>query len=223
MRIVFRVGLVALLCLLSHSALAGVIRGKLRVPTPPVISAAMNPYPGHSGALAGTHECTHGLATDAVIYVDHVPEAAESALAAAASGTPQLAQKDQAFMPRVVAIAAGTTVDFPNLDPIYHNVFSLSPVRRFDLGKYPNGSSRQVVFPKPGLVKVYCDIHSNMEAFVYVVPHHGFTRPSSSGDFALPDLPRGRYVLHSWHPDLGEQSVAVDVPKSGDVIANLDY
>ena len=100
-------------------------------------------------------------------------------------------QKDKQFIPHVLAIQSGTDVVFPNFDPIYHNVFSLSPSRRFDLGKYPRGSSRTVNFPKPGLVNVYCDIHSNMEAFILVLPHHGFTRPRASGEFRLPDLGEG--------------------------------
>jgi hypothetical protein len=114
-------------------------------------------------------------------------------------------------------------VDFPNLDPIYHNVFSLSPVRRFDLGKYPRGHSRQVTFPKPGLVNVYCDIHSDMEAFILVLPNHAFARPTRAGEFTLPDLPAGRYILKAWHPDLGERSETVEVPATGDVTADVEF
>jgi len=224
MKLISGVALVAFLCLLPGLVSAGVIRGTLSVASRPAISAAMNAYPGQASSIPGSHASTQGLASDAVVYVDQVPAKAEAELAAAvATECPRLAQKDQAFVPRVLAIATGTTVEFPNLDPIYHNVFSLSPVQRFDLGKYPNGSSRQVTFAKSGLVKVYCDIHSNMEAFVFILPHHGFARPSSSGEFALPDLPKGRYVLHAWHPDLGEQTKTVDVPADGSVVANLSY
>jgi plastocyanin len=183
----------------------------------------MNPYPGRADALPGARSGERGLASDAVVYVDHVPAAAESALAADSKARPRLAQKDQSFVPRVLAIAVGTRVDFPNLDPIYHNVFSLSPARRFDLGKYPRGSSRQVLFSKPGRVNVYCDIHSNMEAFVYVLPHHGFAQPSADGAFALPDLPAGRYVLHSWHPALGERGLPIEIPETGDLTVTLGY
>ena len=183
----------------------------------------MNAYPGRAGSMPGMHASPRGLASDAVVYVDHVPPGADSALAAAATPMPRLAQKDQSFVPRVLAIAVGTRVDFPNQDPIYHNVFSLSAARRFDLGKYPRGSSRQVLFSKPGLVNVYCDIHSEMEAFVLVLPHHGFARPSPSGEFTLPELPAGRYVLHAWHPDLGEQTVTLDVPEVGEITASLAF
>jgi len=216
--------LVALLWSAPSPATAGVIHGRLRVPvSAPPSAGSKNAYPGSAGSMAGMHDVERGLASDAVLYVDHVPAAAESALAAAAGPAPRLAQKDQMFVPRVIVVAANSNVEFPNQDPIYHNVFSLSPTRRFDLGKYPRGNSRTVNFPKPGLVNVYCDIHSNMEAFILVLPHHGFTRPRASGEFRLPDLPAGTYVLHAWHPDLGEQTVTVEVPEVGLVAADPSY
>jgi plastocyanin len=205
-------------------ASAGVIRGTLHVPAASTLSGtATNAYPGHADAIPGAKRTTRGQVTDAVIYVDRIPAEVESTLAAAKWNAPRLAQKDQMFVPRVVAIAAGSSVDFPNMDPIYHNVFSPSPTRRFDLGKYPKGSSRRVEFRKPGIVNVYCEIHSNMEAFVVVVPNHAFTRPSATGEFALPDLPAGSYDLHVWHPDLGTQTVTVQVPAEGDVAQSLNY
>lgn len=219
-----RVALVALLCAVPRSASAGVIRGTLHVPAHPALAAvSMDAYPGHANAMPGMSTPARGLVGDAIVYVDRVPAPAESALAALATTMPRLAQRDQAFAPRVLPIAVGTRVDFPNMDPVYHNVFSFSPARRFDLGKYPRGSSRQIVFEKPGLVKVYCDIHSSMEAFVLVLPHHAFTQPSPSGDFALPELPAGRYVLHAWQPDLGDVNMTVDVPRTGDVTASLSF
>ena len=216
--------LIAVLCLMAPTAHAGIIHGMLRVPSAMSVSTRpMNAYPGQAGSMAGMPATLRGVVTDAIVYVDHVPALAESALKESSAAKPRLAQKDQAFVPRVLAVAVGTQVGFPNQDPIYHNVFSLSPVRRFNLGKYPRGSSRDVLFNKPGLVNVYCDIHSDMEAFVLVLPHHGFVQPLLSGEYQLPDLPAGRYVLRVWHPDLGDLSTTVDVPTKGDVTANLSY
>ena len=79
-----------------------------------------------------------------------------------------IAQKDEQFVPHVVAVTVGSTVAFPNQDPIFHNVFSLSRGASFNLGRYPSGSSRSRVFTKPGIVKVFCDIHSQMSAVVRV-------------------------------------------------------
>ncbi len=202
-------------------ARAGVIRGMVHVSSAVAArSIAPNPYPGRAASLPGLHGTMRGAVTDAVVYVERVPAAAESALAHSGQH-PRLAQKDQAFVPRVVPVAVGTAVDFPNLDPIYHNVFSLSPARRFDLGKYARGKSKTVVFDRTGLVNVYCDIHSDMEAFVLVLPHHAFTQPDAGGAFALPDLPAGRYQLKVWHPDLHETSRVVDVPATGTVTVDL--
>lgn len=208
----------------ADSVVAGVIRGTLVVPTRSEASPpAMNPYPGRASSMTGVQPRTRGLATDAVVYVDQVPARAESVLAATRAPVPRLAQKDQAFVPRVLAIAVGTRVDFPNLDPIYHNVFSLSPPRRFDLGKYPRGQSRTVVFPRPGLVQVFCDIHSTMAAFVLVLPHHAYTQPSADGAWALDGLPPGRYELRAWHPDLPEMVRAVDLPETGEARLDLAF
>ena len=220
----FLIGSLFTLVVMGHAPLmAGVIHGTLKVPTFVAAQAAMNPYPGRANSMPGHHSKATGGVVDAVIHVDHVPAATESVLAAAARTRLQLAQSNQAFVPRVLAIAVGEAVDFPNQDPIYHNVFSLSAVRRFDLGKYPRGKSRRVQFPRPGLVNVYCDIHSDMEAFVLVLPHHGFARPSSSGVFQLPNLPAGQYTVRVWHPDFGERTAKVAVPETGMVAVDLDY
>ena len=205
-------------------ASAGVIHGTLVTPSGGArASRGMNAYPGRVSAMPAAMGAMHGLLADAVIQVDHVPAPAESALAAQIEVVPKLAQKEQTFVPRVTVVAAGSRVDFPNMDPIYHNVFSLSPTKRFDLGKYPRGQSRSVLFNKPGLVNVYCDIHSDMEAFVLVLPHHGFTRPRVNGTYALPDLPPGHYVLRAWHPDLGTVERDVDIPPEGDVTVDIRF
>ncbi len=215
---------IVMACAMGTPASAGVIRGTLRVPANVSQSApAANAYPGHAAALPGNHMITRGLVNDAVIYLESIPPAVNDALATTAPPPLRLAQRDQMFAPRVVAVAAGGAVDFPNQDPIYHNVFSLSPIKRFDLGKYPKGSSRRVEFRKTGLVNVYCDIHSNMEAFIMVVPNRAYARPAANGEFALPDIPAGSYALNVWHPDLGTRTSTVEVPATGDVVVSLSY
>lgn len=212
---------IALLAPVSAHA-TGVIRGIVRVPVSgSSSSSASDPYPGRAGSLPGVHGPARGRPGDTVIYVERLPAATESTLARGRS-VPKLSQKDQSFVPRVLPIGVGDAVDFPNLDPIFHNVFSLSPVRRFDLGKYPRGQSKRLTFTRRGLVNVYCDIHSDMAAFILVLPHHGFTQPDLQGRYAMPALPPGRYTLHAWHPDLTEQRREVDVPARGDVTLDLD-
>ena len=183
---------------------AAVLRGTLTVPATAPHPHTMNAYPGHADAMASHKMSPRGAVVDAVLWLERVPAAAESALAALpVPPRPRLAQKDQCFMPRVVSVSVGGAVEFPNQDPIYHNVFSVSTTRRFDLGKYPQGQSRSVTFPKAGLVNVYCDIHSDMAAFVRVTPNRAYAQPAASGEWALPEVPPGRYTLHVWHPDFG--------------------
>jgi plastocyanin len=202
------------LALLAHAAPAlgdASLAGRLTVPSRSSSpTARANPYPGRVASLAHAAPARLGAASDAVIYVETVPE--KLVLPNPATTPPELVQKDQTFLPRVVAVQVGTTVEFPNRDPIYHNVFSVSPAKRFDLGKYPKGQSRRVRFDKPGLVQVFCDIHSDMAAFVLVVPHHVFARPDAEGRFRLPALSDGSYRLRSWHPDFGELVRDVALP-----------
>ena len=171
--------------------------------------------------MPGNHMITRQQASDAVIYVEAIPAEINAALAATAPPPPRLAQKDQMFAPRVVAIAAGGAVDFPNQDPIYHNVFSVSPAKRFDLGKYPRGSSRSVVFQKPGIVNVFCDIHSDMSAFIVVVPKSAWARPAADGHYAIKGLPAGRYTLQWWHPDFTGGSATVEVSADGETTQDV--
>jgi plastocyanin len=204
-------------------ASAGVIRGSIRTPGTSTPAPAMNAYPGRAGALPGRSAPVRGRVTDAVIYVARIPAAAESGLARAPRERAQLAQSQEAFVPRVVVVPRGRSVDFPNRDPIYHNVFSLSPTKRFDLGKYRQGQSKAVLFDRTGLVKVYCDLHAEMEAFVLVVPNHAFAQPGSDGAFELPDLPAGGYELRAWHPDLHEIVRTVQIPAGGDASVELSF
>jgi len=123
----------------------------------------------------------------------------------------QIRQEHESFVPRVVAITRGSTIDFPNGDPFFHNVFSLSGAGTFDLGRYPNGQSRARQFTRPGLVKVYCHIHSQMSATILVLDHPYFATPGDDGAFVLPAVPAGQYVLVAWHERVGEQKTRVTV------------
>ena len=206
-------------CLAPAVAEAGVLHGTLRVVSPARVQRMSDPYAGRASSMPGPHDMMTGRAEDAVIAIESVPAGADSS---PRGPVPRLAQKDQCFLPRVLAIAVGDAVDFPNLDPIFHNVFSLSPVRRFDLGKYPRGQSRRVVFPKVGLVNVFCDIHSNMAAYILVLPNRWYAQPDEAGAWKLPPLPAGSYSVRVWHPDLPEIHRTVTVPATGSVALNLE-
>jgi plastocyanin len=112
-------------------------------------------------------------------------------------------QKNKEFVPDLLAIPSGSTVSFPNLDPIFHNVFSLSKPREFDLGNYPMNKTRLVTFPKPGIVFVNCHLHPNMTAVIVVTPNSFFTRSDGTGHFAIAGIPRGDYTVVAWHKAAG--------------------
>ncbi len=208
------VGAAVLAPLSSAAAAASSLRGHLVLPAmPPTSGPRPNPYPGSTRALPHAVHATAGAVTDAVVYVPSIPPSLTTPSPVATR--PQLEQPEQAFVPRVIAVQVGATVEFPNRDPIYHNVFSVSPAKRFDLGKYPKGQSRRVRFDKTGLVQVFCDIHSDMAAFILVLPHHVFARPDGDGAFALPALPEGTYQVRVWHPDFGEMTREVTLTDGG--------
>ena len=109
----------------------------------------------------------------------------------------------------------GGTVEFPNQDPIFHNVFSVSGENRFDLDLYKKPKSGVRVFEHPGLVRVYCNIHPQMSAFVLVRDNPFWARAAADGGFAIPDVPAGTWVLKAWHERAGEAPQAVDGPRGG--------
>ena len=120
-------------------------------------------------------------------------------------------QRNETFTPRVVAVTVGSEVEFPNDDPIYHNVFSLSRAKNFNLGRYPRGDTRRVRFDKPGVVKVFCEIHSHMSATVMVFDHPWFAMPDDAGRFELATVPPGDRQITAWHERLGDTTVSVRV------------
>lgn len=111
----------------------------------------------------------------------------------------QLVQKDKSFKPHVLVVRAGTAVDFPNRDPIFHNVFSLFEGKRFDLGLYEAGTSRTVHFDRPGVSYIFCNIHPEMSAVVVAVPTPYYGISDRAGQVNIAKVPSGRYLLHVWH------------------------
>jgi plastocyanin len=128
----------------------------------------------------------------------------------------EMKQASKRFQPRVVAVPKNSTVEFPNLDPIYHNVFSVSGANRFDLGLYRSGASKPRTFEEAGLVRVYCNIHPQMVGFVMVVDSDYVTVTPASGEFELENVPAGARVLKVWHEAAAaELSIPITVKASG--------
>jgi hypothetical protein len=110
-----------------------------------------------------------------------------------------LLQKNKQFLPHVVAITMGTTVEFPNRDPFFHDVFSIYHGKPFDLGLYESGASRKVAFTKPGVSYIFCNIHPEMSAVIVALQTPYFAQTKADGKFEITNLPPGRYKLEVWH------------------------
>jgi len=115
-----------------------------------------------------------------------------------------LDQRNLSFIPHVLVVRVGTTVDFPNNDRVFHNVFSFRDGKRFDLGMYPVGALRHVVFDQPGLSRIFCNIHPHMAAYVMAVDSPYFARADESGAFTIAGVPAGTYTYHAWRPGAAE-------------------
>jgi plastocyanin len=123
----------------------------------------------------------------------------------------KIASRNKKFEPRIVVVPAGAALEFPNLDKIYHNVFSLSPNAKFDLGLYRNGASKTQRFERPGLVRVYCNIHPQMAAYVMVVDGGIYRLTGADGTAVLTGVPAGRRTVKAWDERGGEWTGTVDV------------
>ena len=116
-----------------------------------------------------------------------------------------IAQRNEQFDPQVAAVTTGSTIDFPNTDPYFHNVFSLSSAATFNLGRFRAGESRSRQFTKPGIVKVFCQIHAQMNASIVVLDHPWFAIPDEDGTFTIPNVPSGERTVVAWHERIGEK------------------
>lgn len=179
-------------------------------PTATAVPSSPTPAPpAATGSVAGRIEVVGAdgkaqPAADAVLWIPGGPPSP-------APARPTITSRDKRFEPHVLAVPKGTAVSFPNVDKIFHNAFSLTPGSTFDLGLYRSGASKDVVLEKPGLVRVYCNIHPKMAAYVMVLDRGTFTVSAADGSFRLPGLPPGKWTLKVWHERGGETELKVDV------------
>ncbi len=198
-----------------QAAVNGTIRGRVELrQTPPDL--VRRPSASDVGMHRG-HAPTDRRRS--VVYLESAPRAA---FEQRDEPRAKLDQRDEAFVPHVLAIVAGTTVDFPNNDKTYHNVFSLSPIKPFDLGRYAVGRSKSVRFDRPGIIRVFCDIHSHMSAFILVFAHRHFAVTDDEGRYRLDNVPPGTYTVIAWNEATPTDSRRVVLPEAGgDVEANF--
>lgn len=207
--------------LLAPTAWAGGIDGRITLTTADLAFRGGGKLNAYVGQLSG-HVGHPGsvVAADSVYGVAYIRDL--SADDGYRSKSALLDQSGQRFVPRILAVVVGQQVEFRNSDNVFHNVFSYSPPKKFDLGRYPRGKSKTLTFEKPGLVQIFCDIHSNMRADVVVVPSEHFAYVGPEGTFRLTGLPAGVHQLSIWLPQRGEQTTNVTVPESGNATVAID-
>jgi plastocyanin len=154
--------------------------------------------------------------SDVIVYV--VGFAEQPASPAGATIT----QKGRKFVPDLVAITVGQTISFPNGDAFLHNVFSQSPARKFDLGSFKKGETKDKQFPNAGVVDVYCNIHPEMAATILVLPNQRHTRTAADGSFAIDGVPAGRWTVFAYSRRATKPvSAAVTVTENAEATVNL--
>lgn len=192
------------------AARSAILSGNVRVvhPLPAAPREPLSLYPrrGYAGPLRARHTSAPA-GCECVVYLADPPAAPP-----APPDTFTMVQHDEEFVPHILPIRTGSVVRFPNRDPFFHNVFSYSRPKRFDLGKYPTGHSKSVRFTRPGLVEVFCEIHAFMHAYVLVLPHPYFDAPDADGHFVIRSVPPGRYRLVVWRPGVPESEESIVVP-----------
>jgi plastocyanin len=152
-------------------------------------------------------------AADAVVYIDDI--------VVSTRGSATMKQENKQFSPSVLVVQKGTTVQFPNLDAFFHNVFSMTPDNSFDLGSYRQGETKMVTMSKPGVVNVYCNMHPQMVGRILVVPNGNFVRAGQDGFFRISNVPVGRHRVVAWAPDA--KPVVAEAEVSDTEAATLEF
>ncbi len=191
------------------------------------------PANAFAGEISGTIKAK-GLRTPAnvLVYLTKAPEVTMDL----STTKFVMDQQNLEFFPHILPVLVGSTVHFPNNDKVDHNVFSMSRTKKFNLGSYKPGESKTVVFDKPGIVEMRCDVHAEMAAYILVLKNPYFAVSDKTGRFKIPDvtylkqvgltgvnnLSAGKYFVKTWHEKLKTQKKAVTVPENGEIAIQLD-
>ncbi len=212
--------IVALASCAGGESITGTILIKKRL-TRPSVTPAVSVYQRGTTVKLGSDAEMDPIAFERSRVVLYLEGPSPSATGRAASDQVQIKQIDRRFLPDLVVVPVGSMVSFPNMDPIFHNIFSLSRPKTFDLGTYDRGETRTVQFPKPGIVDVYCHLHPNMTATIVVTPHRWYTQPDRSGQYQIPDVPPGQYTLVAWHKTAGFFRKQIVIEAGHDSVADF--
>ena len=171
-----------------------------------------------SAIVKGTVTIAGKPTSDVVVSIEGVaPASFKAQLAAMKSKKAVMDQREQKFVPSALAVVIGATVEFPNHDKVWHNVYSKGGAKNFDLGLYPPGQSRSVTFDKAGVARILCNAHPNMEAHIVVKEQPFFSTADKAGNYRIDGIPLGTYRVTVWHPELGTTEAGVELVRDGQV------
>jgi hypothetical protein len=198
---------------------ASSVEGTVRVavgsePDPPMLS----PYARRRYRPPTPSAPTPGSPANVVVYIEPIDG---GALPARTPGEAVIEQRNRAIVPHVTAVQRGARIRFPNRDDVFHNLFSLSDTHPFNLGRYPPGESRSETFPRAGVVRMFCDIHSEMAGTILILDTPLFTRPAADGTYRIDDVPAGRHRVIAWHDASIADTTIVTVGASG--VTRVDF
>lgn len=205
--------------LLATSLSAGTIKGTVQASPPD------NDDESQGGAYQSRRykfldQIDYDSLRDFVVSIDQIEQPATEE-----TGRPKasVAQRDGSFFPHITTVVAGSEIEWPNRDEIYHNVFSMSDVKPFDLGMYKStDDAKSLVFEKTGKIDVFCAIHSQMHCVVLVLPNPWFSKSDRKGRFEIKDVPPGKYRLKAWHERLPSKYIEIEVPAEGDLELDIE-
>jgi plastocyanin len=170
------------------------------------------------GIIKGVITVAGKPVADVVVSLESVPAQTAKAQLSAQPKKAVIDQKEMKFVPHVLPVQVGTTVDFPNHDTQWHNVYSKGGAKDFDLGLYPPGKTRSVTFDKAGVDRILCNVHPDMEAFVVVKEHPYFSGADKGGNYRLNTVPLGKYRIQVWHPQLSTSESGIEIVRDGEVL-----
>jgi len=187
-------------------------------------SAMLGADPSGAGIVKGSITIGGKPATGAVVSIEGLSkEQLKTRISLHKPQKRMIDQRNLKFIPTVVAVMVGESVDFPNNDKSWHNVYSKGGANDFDLGLYPPGKIRSKKFDKPGVSRILCNAHPDMEAFVVVKDHPFFSVTDNRGNYQIENVPLGKVRVQTWYPNLEVRSETVEIVRDGEVFAlNVD-
>lgn len=186
---------------------SGIVKGKIKIEESST-KTSRRQRTGYQHDHTNTSSKATNETENVIIYLEEIGSKKDYTFS---GKTPVLTQKDAEFIPKVLPVLKGTTINIKNEDKIYHNVFSLSETKPFNIGRRPKGENVPQTFNKSGVVRVFCDIHSNMSAYIVVLDNPFFVTGDKDGNYTISNVPAGKYLVNVWHDNLESPAIEINI------------